>query len=138
MKSVHSAFFVYYLESPTVYMTIFEGIEKKNWLALAFNNLSCWTQPLLMSFNTGEMEMPATEFSLLPQNLQIDLLYSDGVYVGKRKCNDQQYILFQYESFYVEIHYARYRNEIIALNYHNSTSCLDPYLSQINAAELML
>lgn len=81
--------------------------------------------------------MSAAEFSLLPQDLQSDLLYSDGVYIGKRKVLGRICLLFQYETFYVEVVYESYRGQIHSVVCYSSTACLDPYLSQVNAAELM-
>ena len=81
--------------------------------------------------------MRTATFRLLPQNEQLDLLYAEGVYIGKRKLFQYQCILYQYDAFYVELLYRKYRTIIHTINYYTSTNCLDPYLEQIDAEELI-
>lgn len=81
--------------------------------------------------------MSAAEFSLLPEEVQVDLLYTDGVYVGKQKAGGRSCVLYQYDTFYVEVVYESYRGQIHSISCSDSTNCLDPYLPQGNPAELM-
>jgi len=76
------------------------------------------------------MRLP--EFSTLPDAIQMDKLYEDGVYIGKRNLDRQTVLLFQYHSFYVEIYYRTYRREIDHLLLSDDIGILDPYLEQIN------
>lgn len=77
------------------------------------------------------------EFRLLSNNEQINLLYQHGVYIGKRKVNGTIAVLYQLESFYVEIFYRRYRQYIKHIYYFTSTDQLLPYLKQIDVEELI-
>lgn len=81
--------------------------------------------------------MTMLEFKILSQNEQIDLLYQEGTYIGKRKMNDLDRILYQLESFYVEILYQEYRRHIYKINCFTSTAFLDPYLEQIVVENLV-
>jgi hypothetical protein len=80
------------------------------------------------------MTMP--EFELLPYNEKIDLLYREGVYIGKHK-GDVARVLYQVESFYVEINYKKYRRTIIDFQCFTCTDRLNPYLWQINVEDII-
>ena len=81
--------------------------------------------------------MSLYEFRLLRNDEQIDLLYREGVYVGKRKVNGNIATLYQLDGFYVEIIYSKYRQYINRLDFFTSTYCLQPYLKQIDVEELI-
>jgi hypothetical protein len=76
--------------------------------------------------------MTLLEFQLLSQNKQVTILYRHGVYIGKKKNSDQTRLLYQLESFYVEVTYTSYRRYIHKICITDSTTILDPYLEQIN------
>lgn len=76
------------------------------------------------------------EFTQLLQEQQFDLLHKDGVYIGKRKSEKQTIVLFQLYSFYVEVHYKKYRKEIDHLITSEDTFILQPYLEQIDVRDL--
>lgn len=77
-----------------------------------------------------------TEFIDLPQELQFEVLHKHGVYVGKRKVDQQSAVLFQLHGFYVEVFYKQYRKIIGHLITSDSTDILQPYLDQINIKDL--
>ena len=77
------------------------------------------------------------EFELLSDNEQIDLLYADGVYLGKRKAGEYSVVLYQLDNFYVEILYKRYRYYISRIRCFTSTNLLEPYLVQINIEDIV-
>jgi hypothetical protein len=77
------------------------------------------------------MRLP--DFAKLPQTLQLENLRKNGAYIGKRKCEGQSVLLFQYESFYVEIYYRTYRKEVDRIMLSDSLSILDLYWDQINS-----
>ena len=81
--------------------------------------------------------MTQIDFALLEEDKQIALLQREGVYIGKRKAGGQIILLYQLESFYVEIFYRKHRCFIDRLTFHSSTSCLEPYLSQIQLMPLV-
>ncbi len=77
------------------------------------------------------------EFQLLCLDQQIDLLYKEGVYVGKQTRKNKAVILYQLDSFYVEVFYKKYRYFVECLHCFTSTELLHPYLAQVDADELM-
>lgn len=81
--------------------------------------------------------MTMFEFQLLPQEEQITILYQQGIYIGKKKINQLAKLLFQVESFYVELTYTHYRQSIQKITYCDSTTILDPYLEQIDVEYLV-
>jgi hypothetical protein len=81
--------------------------------------------------------MKLSEFESLSQKQQIVLLYHQGIYIGKRKKAGLIRLLFQMDSFYVEITYASYRRSIHKLRFCDSTVILDPYLEQIDVEYLV-
>jgi hypothetical protein len=81
--------------------------------------------------------MTLMEFQVLSVEDQINVLYKDGVYIGKRKQAHLIRLLFQVDSFYVEVAYRMYRRYIAAIRCSGSTSLLDPYLEQIDVEHLV-
>jgi hypothetical protein len=81
--------------------------------------------------------MTLFDFKSLEYDKQVELLYKEGVYVGKRKASSQTIILFQLYGFYVEVFYSKYRRLIHHINYAESTKILDPYLDQIDVEEVV-
>ena len=81
--------------------------------------------------------MRLSEFDLLSCEKQLTILYQQGIYIGKRKVDEFTKLLFQLESFYVEITYVSYRLSIHRVYYCESTSVLDPYLEQIEVEYLV-
>ena len=77
------------------------------------------------------------DFKLLSQREQLDLLYEQGVYIGKRRQGETTILLYQLESFYVEIFYSKYRYHVLAVRSFSSMHRLDPYLSQVNVESLV-
>ena len=81
--------------------------------------------------------MTMLKFQSLPQEEQITILYQQGVYIGKKKAAGLTKLLFQFESFYVEITYTFYRQAIYKMRYSDSTAILEPYLEQIDVEYLV-
>jgi len=81
--------------------------------------------------------MRMSEFELLADKDQLALLYKHGVYIGKRKTGGSVKLLFQLDSFYVEIDYVSYRLEISKMLCTDSTDILDRYLGQIQVEYLV-
>jgi hypothetical protein len=88
---------------------------------------NCW--------RAGVMKMH--DFQFFSQEKQLSLLYQQGIYIGKRKNDEFVRLLFQLDSFYVEITYITYRKSIHKIRYSDSTSILDPYLEQIQVEYLV-
>ncbi len=81
--------------------------------------------------------MTLYNFYLLTEDEQINLLYEHGVYIGKRKDNNTTTVLYQLDSFYVEIIYKKYRFFIHKINCFTTTEKLSPYLEQIDIEDVM-
>jgi hypothetical protein len=81
--------------------------------------------------------MTLYEFRLLSDDKQVEHLYNDGVYIGKRKDEDSSVVLYQLGNFYIEIYYLKYRSLISRLRCFTSTDALNPYLEQIDVEGLM-
>lgn len=81
--------------------------------------------------------MTLFDFQLLPVPEQVSVLYDQGVYIGKRKVGELSALLYQLDSFYVEVLYQKYRRYIGRIRCSSSTHLLDPYLEQINVEHLV-
>lgn len=80
--------------------------------------------------------MAVTDFSLLKLTDQLALLYTDGVYLCKRKAGRMTVLLFQFQNMYVEIFYTRYRRDVHHIAYSSSVDILDPYLDSISIGDI--
>lgn len=74
--------------------------------------------------------MKMSDFEVLPVKEQLAILYTQAVYIGKIKLQLTK-LLFQLESFYVEICYTSYRKAIHTIRYSDSITIAEPYLEQI-------
>jgi hypothetical protein len=81
--------------------------------------------------------MSLCDFYLMTENEQIEVLYRDAVYVGKRKNEGLVAILFQLDTFYVEINYKKYRYFVESMQVFTTTEILEPYMEQINVDSVM-
>lgn len=76
------------------------------------------------------------EFIELAEEHQFDILHKHGVYVGKRKDNEQTIVLFQLHGFYVEVYYKQYRKTVDRIVTSDNADILQPYLTQIDVRDL--
>ncbi|HEY0679005.1 MAG TPA: hypothetical protein VGD17_12010 [Chitinophagaceae bacterium] len=81
--------------------------------------------------------MTMYEFRLLTDQEQLDIVHSKGVYIGKRKVKELTSILYQVDGFYIELFYRRYRYHISHIRCSSSIAAAEPYLDQIDLAELV-
>ncbi len=72
------------------------------------------------------------EFRMLDKNEQIDLLYKDGIYIGKLKEGRLVVVLYQLDSYYIKVFYQKYRCYVSRLYCFTSIVLLDPFLDQVN------
>jgi hypothetical protein len=73
----------------------------------------------------------------MDRDAQIALLYTEAVYLAKRKCTYGDAVLYQLEGFYVEIFYIVYRRRIGRIHCFESTAFLEPYLVDLDVALLI-
>lgn len=83
-----------------------------------------------MQQRSAVLLMTLFDFELLCREDQLKAVHADGVYIGKRK-EDLTYLLYQVESFYVEIAYRKYRYFVEHIRTSASTAILEPYLDEI-------
>lgn len=81
--------------------------------------------------------MTLFNFNLLTNSEQVAKLYTEATYIGKRKIDCITVVLYQLESFYVEIYYKKYRQTIKSIQCFTSTDQLEPYLKEINIEEAL-
>ena len=75
--------------------------------------------------------MTVFEFDELPERDQLDQIYREGVYIGKRVKGGKPALLYQLEGFYIEVLYSQYRRYIHRVKCFSSTAPIEPYLEQI-------
>jgi hypothetical protein len=68
---------------------------------------------------------------------QIDLTIENGVLIDHRQEQDELLLLFQLESFYVELTYLEAREEILAIYSSEDDGILEPYLERMDVSELI-
>jgi hypothetical protein len=74
----------------------------------------------------------------MDENKKINFLHLHGIYIGKRKLTQLCTVLYQLDSFYVEIYYRKYRTYIDKIRVFESTDLLEPYLDQIDVEHLVI
>lgn len=72
----------------------------------------------------------------MTQMEQADVIMEKGVLVAKRTDGFYNILLFQVDSFYAEIYYHSHFNVIIKIRTFSNTNALEPYLAQIEIANL--
>ena len=76
--------------------------------------------------------MTMFDFSLLVASEQLDFLRAEGTFIGKIRTGAHWKILYQFESFYVEITYKKYRHTTEKIRCFASPENLDRYLDQVD------
>jgi hypothetical protein len=81
--------------------------------------------------------MNLDHFRLLSKKEQFELLSQHGVYVGKRKEDEMTTVLYQLDTYYVEIFYKQYRKYVSHVRFFTTTDEIQPYLEQIDVQRLI-
>jgi hypothetical protein len=76
------------------------------------------------------------EFQALSQDQQLDLLYEEGVHIGKNNTSGKTAILYQLNDFYVEVIYKSYRREVETINLFSDITSIQSYLDQVPVRDL--
>ena len=77
------------------------------------------------------------QFNCLDEVRQIELLWSAGVLVGSRQEGFYKILLYQIDSFYVEVFYQYFQGKMVKVKSFTDTDQLEPYLNAINIAFLL-
>ena len=76
--------------------------------------------------------MTALQYNILPSFKQLSLVWSKGVYLAKRIEDHFSVMLYQLQSFYVEVYYDNQEGEVEKIYSFNETDNLEPYLPKLN------
>ena len=77
------------------------------------------------------------QFNCLDEVRQIELLWSAGVLVGSRQEGFYKILLYQIDSFYVEVFYQYFQGKMVKIKSFTDTDQLEPYLNSINIGFLL-
>jgi hypothetical protein len=72
--------------------------------------------------------MQPADFSALPTQQQLDILYYQGDILANRYEDEFIFLLYSIDSFYVELRHDAYSNKLLAVSAFKDTEQLDPYL----------
>ena len=89
-----------------------------------------------MSLIMTKKAISLDEFNELAEQHQLELLHKDGVFVGKINVDGTPVILFQLYSFYVEVHYKKYRKQIRHIHTTGNSDILKAYINQVRVRDL--
>jgi len=70
-----------------------------------------------------------SQFKSLPQDTQYNTVWERGVLIDARMTNEYTFVLYELDSFYVEIQYDVECNKIIELKSFTSLKPLNDYLN---------
>ena len=77
------------------------------------------------------------QFNGLDEVKQIEFLWSAGVLVGSRQEGFYKILLYQIDSFYVEVFYQYFQGKMVKIKSFTDTDQLEPYLNSINIDVLL-
>lgn len=81
--------------------------------------------------------MRLQEFNLLSLEQQQNALLRSGVFLGERKDPPLRMMLYQLDSFYVEVYFLSHYHKVGWFKGFDSVEELEPYLEKINVTELL-
>ena len=81
--------------------------------------------------------MTLQHFKALTQNKQSKKLLTEGVCVADRKTDEVQALLFQIDSFYVEVFFNGDGDEVLFSRSFEDVEDLEPYLQDIDLSRII-
>lgn len=81
--------------------------------------------------------MTLTQFNKLSMEAQQNALLTKGVFIDERKDPPLRMMLYDMESFYVEVFFLSRFNKVAWFNAFRSTKKLDPYLQNVDVSVLL-
>ncbi|MGV3656621.1 MAG: hypothetical protein ACO1NX_01655 [Chitinophagaceae bacterium] len=81
--------------------------------------------------------MTRYHFNILEEGQRVRLVRQKGVQVGERAETFHTVLLYQLDSFYVELHHHNHFNVITHIESFSDTARLQPYLQQISLEGLV-
>jgi len=76
------------------------------------------------------------QFRSLSEYKQYEYIKRKGVFIAKRISTAYKFLLYQIDSFYVELKYNLFETKIEVIRCFSGTKDLDPYLGDISLPEL--
>jgi len=76
------------------------------------------------------------QFKALSEYKQYEQIKSRGVIIAQRISTAYKFLLYQIDSFYVELKYNLFETRIEVMKCFSNTKDLDPYLKDISLSEL--
>ncbi|PKV50877.1 hypothetical protein ATE84_2945 [Aquimarina sp. MAR_2010_214] len=74
--------------------------------------------------------MTLEAFNLLPESNQYKVVFSQGTFVDSFMEDQERYILFAIERFYVEIHFTGYSDDVVYIKAFRTSHLLNKYLPE--------
>ena len=87
---------------------------------------------MLVNCKARTSRMTVIQYNILPSFKQLALVWSKGVFIAKRFESDFLVMLYQIQSFYVEVYYSRFDNDVEKIYPFNNTDQLEPYLDKLD------
>ena len=80
--------------------------------------------------------MTLYQFNVLTESEKTAIVWNEGNFVGDRIENNFSILLYQVQSFYLEVFYSGKKNKMSRLRSFSSNKQLEPYLGKIDISEL--
>lgn len=81
--------------------------------------------------------MTLYDYALLSPEEQADATWKHGAFIAVGDMGPTKVLLYQLQSFYVEVYYNCERGEIERFRYFDSVDHLEPYLAAIDLSDLL-
>ena len=105
--------------------------------SFVINHLVNQVQPRQENRKNNEYAMTSYQFNVLTENEKTAIVWSKGDFVIERKENNFSILLYQVQSFYVEVFYSGNENKISKLRSFSSIEQLESYLGKIDISGLI-
>lgn len=76
-------------------------------------------------------------FNTLPKKAQQEVLLAQGTFLTERNDGPFRIMLYQLESFYVEVHFFNLYNKVAFFTAFDSIDGLEPYLETIDVSTML-
>ncbi|HUQ97155.1 MAG TPA: hypothetical protein VM010_05790 [Chitinophagaceae bacterium] len=76
-------------------------------------------------------------FNALSKKAQQEMLLAQGTFLAERKDGPFRIMLYQLESFYVEVHFFNLYNKVAFFSAFETLDALEPYLETIDVTEML-
>lgn len=76
-------------------------------------------------------------FNAMPKKAQQELLLAQGIFLTERTDGPFRIMLYQLESFYVEVHFFNLYNKVAFFSAFDNVETLEPYLETIDVTGML-